>query len=118
VTAPTTVSAADPAPIAIGATVPAGANVVQISVFAVGGAPGAAQAAAAARAARPVARGKRLIATVYRNTPTAKRYTFRLTEPKLRHLKPGRYRIEVRAGRTRTSLGPATARTLTIKRRA
>jgi hypothetical protein len=114
VTVPATVSAANAAPITVGATIPAGADVVQISVFAVAGPPAAAQAAAAARAARPVARGKRLIATVYRNTPTPKRYTFRLTETKLRHLKPGRYRVEVRAGRTRTSLGPATARTITI----
>jgi hypothetical protein len=118
VTVPATLSAADPAPITVGATVPAGANVVQISVFAVAGPAGAAQAALAARAIRRPAAGKRLIATVYRNTPAAKRYTFRLTEGKLRHLKPGRYRIEVRAGRTRTSLGPATVRTLRITKGA
>jgi hypothetical protein len=118
VTVPATLSAADPAPITVGATVPAGAHVVQISVFAIAGPAGAAQAALAARATRRHAAGKRLIATVYRNTPAPKRYTFRLTEGKLRHLKPGRYRIEVRAGRTRASLGPATARTLRITKRA
>jgi len=39
---------------------------------------------------------------------------FRLTEPKLRRLAAGRYRVEVRAGRSRTVLGPAATRTVKV----
>ena len=56
------------------------------------------------------------VASVARRTPTAKRYKFRLTEPKLRRLKPGRYLIEVRAGTSRTSLGPPADWTFTIRK--
>jgi len=111
VTAPAAVSAATTSPILVGATVPAAVNVVQIRVFALPGAPAPAPATTAARSARVtvIARAaghaKRLIATVYRRTPVARHYTFRLTE---------RYLIEVRGGRTRTSLGPATTRTVTV----
>jgi hypothetical protein len=102
-----TVSAAATAPITVGVNVPAGALVVQIRVFQVGG-------ATAARAARTTRRGK-LIATVYRATPKAKRYTFSLTEKKLRNLKAGRYLVEIRVGKDRANLGPATTRTVTVK---
>jgi hypothetical protein len=57
------------------------------------------------------------VATVYRKVGTAKRYVFRLTERKLRNLKPGRYLVEVRVGASRQSLGPAKSRTITIRRR-
>ena len=77
-------------------------------MFRAGGAP-----AGTAKARAAAARG-RLVATVYRPAPVAKRYRFRLTEPKLRRLPAGRYRVEVRAGRSRTVLGPATARTVKV----
>jgi hypothetical protein len=95
-------------PITVTANVPAGARVVRIRVFRAGGAP-----AGTAKARAAAARG-RLVATVYRPAPVAKRYRFRLTEPKLRHLPAGRYRVEVRAGRSRTVLGPAAARTVKV----
>ena len=56
------------------------------------------------------------IATVYRKTPKAKRYVFRLTEKPFRHLKPGRYLIQVRVGTSPTALGPAASRQITIRR--
>jgi hypothetical protein len=39
---------------------------------------------------------------------------FRLTEKPFRHLKPGRYVIQVRVGPSRTALGPATSRQIRI----
>jgi hypothetical protein len=104
---PTSVSATTTAPITVAATVPAGATVLQVRVFRLIGST--TRAAAAPKSAR-----SKLIATVYRSTPKAKRYTFRLTENKLRHLEPGRYRVEVRAGKSRAALGPATARGITV----
>jgi len=56
------------------------------------------------------------IATVYRRTPKAKRYVFRLTERPFRHLKPGRYLIQVRVGTSPTALGPPASRQITIRR--
>jgi hypothetical protein len=56
------------------------------------------------------------IATVYRKTTKAKRYVFRLTEKPFRHLKAGRYLVSVRVGPSRTVLGPATNRQITVKR--
>ena len=47
--------------------------------------------------------------------PHAKRYRFRLTERKLRHLSAGRYRVEVRAGRSRSVLGPPSNRTISVR---
>lgn len=94
---------------------------LQISVFSLTGSPALAGAAFAARSAKATpaaAHGKRLIATVYRNTPKPRRYTFRLTEPKLRHLAAGRYLVELRAGKTRKSLGPAVSRKATITKAA
>jgi hypothetical protein len=107
VTVPSTVSAATTAPLTVAVNAPAGAGVVQIRVFRLTG------ATAGAAAARSGARRK-LVASVYRSTTKAKRYTFRLTEKRLRHLKPGRYLVEVRTGKSRAALGPATARTVTV----
>src|SRR4051794_4972796 len=97
-----TVSAASGgSPITVGATVPAGANTVSIALF---------------RLPTPLKRSSRTrqkpttihVATVYRKTTTAKRYVFRLTEKPFRHLKPGRYLVQVRVGSSPTALGPAT----------
>ena len=60
---------------------------------------------------------RRLVATVYRGTPKAKTYRFRLKERALRTLKPGRYVVEVRAGKSRTRLGAATTRTIVVRGR-
>jgi Ca2+-binding RTX toxin-like protein len=97
--------AASPA-LKVSTAVPAGATTVRISVFRLG------------RSSRSTGRHARKVhvATVYRTTHTAKRYVFRLTEKKLRHLKPGRYLVEVRVGTSRAKLGPAKFRTVTIKR--
>jgi hypothetical protein len=56
------------------------------------------------------------VATVYRKTTKAKRYVFRLTEKPFRHLKPGRYLVQVRVGASRTALGPAASRQITIRK--
>jgi Ca2+-binding RTX toxin-like protein len=93
------------APITVAADVPAGARVVRIRVF---------RLTREAAGRRPAAR--RLVATVFRSTPKAKRYVFRLTERQLRGLKPGRYAVEVSGGRTRAQLGPASTRTVTVKK--
>jgi hypothetical protein len=98
-------------PLTVAANVPAGARVVRIRVFRL-------ERTASGRAAAAKKRGGRLVATVYRPAPKAKRYRFRLTEPKLRRLPAGRYRVEVRAGRSRTVLGPASARAVKIAARA
>ncbi len=103
------VSAKASAPITVSAEVPAGAKVVSITVFRLdssGKGKGGARAAATRRVR---------VARVFRAAPTAKRYVFRLTESALRHLKPGRYLIEIRVGATRADLGPATTRTVTIR---
>jgi Ca2+-binding RTX toxin-like protein len=101
------VSRSGSGPLTVAANVPAGANVVRIRVFRLG-------RTASGRAAAKQ-RGGRLVATVYRPAPKAKRYRFRLTEPKLRRLQPGRYRIEVRAGRSRAVLGPAVNRSVSVR---
>jgi hypothetical protein len=90
----------------------AGATTVRIRVFRVGGGPGRAPAVRAAAAAK-----RTLVATVYRATPKAKTYRFKLRERKLRGLKPGRYVVEIRAGKSRTSLGTATTRTIVVRGR-
>jgi hypothetical protein len=93
----------------VAATVPAGANTVQISVFRLN-AP-----------AKRTSKNRRLrstsvhVATVYRKTSKAKRYVFRLTGKAFRNLKPGRYLIQVRVGPSRTALGPASSRQITIR---
>ena len=58
---------------------------------------------------------RHVVATVYRRTPSAKRYTFRLTEPALRNLKAGRYQVEVRIGTSPSRLGPVMTGTVTVK---
>jgi Ca2+-binding RTX toxin-like protein len=101
------VTAAGGGPITVVGTVPSGAKVMRIRVFRLG-------SSAAAGAARAASARGRLVGTVYRATPKARRYRFRLTEPKLRGLPPGRYRVEVRAGRNRSALGPASNRTVLV----
>ena len=88
---------------------PAGANTVAITVFRLG-------SVIKRTGARRHAPSTVDIATVYRRTPKAKRYVFRLTEKPFRHLKPGRYLIQVRVGTSRTALGPAASRQLTIRK--
>ena len=95
--------------ISLSVTVPESGDVTQITVSQ------ALTGSAARKSARRVAKGK-MIARVYRKTPKAKRYTIRLTEKQLRNLKPGRYVVEVRVGKSRTSLGPAKVRTITVKK--
>jgi hypothetical protein len=58
---------------------------------------------------------RRLIATVHRSIRAGRR-TITLTRRELRKLAPGRYRLEVRAGKTRKKLGRAAARSFTVKR--
>ena len=83
------------------------------------GTTGRAAAVVVARVFRlPTERSRRrgkLVAAVWRATPTAKGYRFPLTERRLRKLKPGAYRVEVRIGTTRDELGPPTARVVTVK---
>ena len=91
---------------------PAGATTVRIRVFRVGGVQGRAAAVTGKTAAR-----RKLVATVFRSTPNAKTYRFRLKERKLRGLKPGRYVVEIRAGKSRTNLGVPVTRTIVIRGR-
>jgi hypothetical protein len=90
----------------------AGATTVRIRVFRVGGVRGRAAAVPGQAAAK-----RTLVATVYRATPKAKTYRFRLKARKLRSLKPGRYVVEIRAGKSRTSLGAASTRTIAVRGR-
>jgi len=104
------VSAPAGSPLTVTTTVPAGAKVVAISLFRLNSVP---KRASAKTRRRP---SSAQIATVYRNAPKAKRYVFRLTEKPFRHLKPGRYLVQVRVGSSRTALGPAASRQLTIRK--
>jgi hypothetical protein len=104
---PRSVSAATTSPIRVSAVVPAAAPVLRIRVFRLTGPRTG--AAAGERSPR-----RTLIATVYRSTPKPKSYTFRLTERPLRHLPAGRYRVEVRIGKSRAALGDPRARTVTV----
>jgi Ca2+-binding RTX toxin-like protein len=105
-----TVSTGAAAPLTVQADVPTGTSTVSIRVFRTRGKH---------RGARTAARhGRKLVATVYRKVEGGRRQTFRLTEKPLRRLKAGRYVVEVRAGTSRTDLGPATTRTIRIKRGA
>jgi hypothetical protein len=97
------------APLAVTTKVPAGAGTAAISVFRMN--PGPSGASKARRKASTVH-----VATVYREVAKAKRYVFRLTERKLRKLRPGRYLVQVRVGASRDSLGPAKSRIVTIRR--
>jgi hypothetical protein len=94
-----TVSLGAAGPLTVQADVPAGARTISVRVF---------------RVNRGRGGGRRLLATVNRSTPRAKRYTVRLT--RLRKATPGRYVIEVRVGTSRRALGPVTSRTITIKK--
>jgi Ca2+-binding RTX toxin-like protein len=103
------VTASTAAPITVAATVPAGASTVAITVLRLD--------SPAKSTVKPRKASSRVhVATVYRKAPNAKRYVFRLTEKPFRHLKPGRYLIQVRVGTSRTALGPAASRQLTIRK--
>jgi len=103
------VTSSTSAPIAVAATVPAGANTVAITVFRLGS---VIKRTGAGRHAPSTVD----IATVYRRASKARRYVFRLTERPFRHLRPGRYLIQVRVGTSRTALGPVASRQITIRR--
>jgi hypothetical protein len=92
----------------VSARVPAGASTVAITLFRLNS-----QIKRTGKARQP---SSVHIATVYRRAPKAKRYVFRLTERPFRHLKPGRYLVQVRVGTSRTALGPAASRQITIPR--
>jgi hypothetical protein len=104
-----TVSAPAAAPLTVAATVPAGATAVRIAVFRLTG-------PSTRNSASRKAGGRRHIATVFRTAPKAQRYVFRLTEKPLRHLKPGRYAVEVRVGASRKALGAPSVRTITVRK--
>jgi len=53
-----------------------------------------------------------------RTTAGGNRNTFRLTGKKLRNMKLGRYLVKVRVGKSRTDTGPATTRTIRVKKAA
>jgi hypothetical protein len=83
-------------------TVPADAAVVRVAV------------SRASRSGKPTGRP---IATALRLAPgRAGTMRLRLRDAKLRGLRPGRYVVSVALGRTRTALGPATLRALTVSR--
>jgi hypothetical protein len=104
-----TVTSSASAPLAVSATVPAGANTVAISLFRLN--------SVIKRTSKARQKPSSVhVATVYRKAPKAKRYVFRLTEKPFRHLKPGRYLVQVRVGTSRTALGPAASRQLTIRK--
>ncbi len=102
------VTASTSAPLAVSATVPAGASTVSISLFRLN--------SVIKRTSKVRQPSSVHVATVYRKAPKAKRYVFRLTEKPFRHLKPGRYLVQVRVGASRTALGPAASRQLTIRK--
>jgi len=103
------VTASSSAPLSVSATVPAGASTVAISLFRLN--------SVVKRTSKARQRPSSVhIATVYRKAPKAKRYVFRLTEKPFRHLQPGRYLVQVRVGASRTALGPAASRQLTIRK--
>ena len=103
------VTSSSSAPLAVSATVPAGASTVAISMFRLN--------SVIKRTSKARQKPSSVhIATVYRKAPKAKRYVFRLTEKPFRHLKPGRYLVQVRVGASRTALGPAASRQITIRK--
>jgi hypothetical protein len=103
-----TVRAAGTAPLTVAANVPAGATTARITVSRL------TRPAKGSPAARRRVRAK-VIATVFRTVSQGRRVTFRLTEKPLRNLRAGRYRVEVRVGRSRGDLGPATTREVTVR---
>jgi len=95
--------------LSVSTTVPAGASTVAISLFRLN--------SVVKRTSKARQKPSSVhIATVYRKTTKAKRYVFRLTEKPFRHLKPGRYLVQVRVGTSRTTLGPAASRQHTIRK--
>lgn len=84
----------------VSVTLPGEARAVQIRVF---------------RRAKASARRGKLLARVLRGARRPGRQTFRLTERRLRRLPPGRYLVELRAGRSRTALGPSASRTVRVR---
>ena len=103
------VTSSSSAPLSVSATVPAGASTVAISMFRLN--------SVIKRTSKARQKPSSVhIATVYRKAPKAKRYVFRLTEKPFRHLKPGRYLVQVRVGASRTALGPAASRQITIRK--
>jgi hypothetical protein len=101
------VSAPVSGPLAVAATVPAGANTVAITVTRL-------NAVLKRTSSGRQAPSSAQIGTAYRKTTAAKRYVFRLTEKPFRHLKSGSYLVQVRVGRSRTALGPATSRQIRL----
>ena len=92
----------------VATAVPAGTTTVQISLFSLNN-------VVKRTSTKGGSATMRRIATVLRKTTKAQRYVFRLTGKRFRHLKPGRYLVQVRVGPSRTALGPAVTRELTIK---
>jgi hypothetical protein len=97
-------------PVAVQTT--AGTTTVRFQVFALSGGPVA--QAASSRAAKAK---RTLVATVFKRTPKAKTYRFKLKDGKLRRLKPGRYVMEVRAGTSRMRLGKAKVKAFVVRGR-
>jgi len=89
-------------PLTVSTNVPTGAKVIEIKVL-------------------RFAKGKRgavrriTLAKVYRKSAKGGKHTFRLTRKELKTLKPGRYQVSVRVGKTRGNLGPAVTRILRVK---
>jgi len=103
-----TVSAAAGAPLTVATTVPAGATTVAISVFRL-------QTGVARASKRPRKQSTVAVGTVYRTATKVRRYVFRLTDKPFRHLKAGRYLVQVRVGPSETVLGPVTSRQILIR---
>lgn len=88
--------------LSVTANLPAAAEIVRIRVFRLSG---------------PVKKPKsKRLATVFRRSKGGERRSFRLTEKRLRRLRPGRYVVEISVGTTSSSLGPAVSKTLRIRR--
>jgi hypothetical protein len=92
-------------PLTLEAMIPAGARAARISVFELQGSP----------TARNLTARSRHVMTAYRTITAGKRYTFRMTESKLRKLKPGRYMVRVQVGASRSKLGPASSLPFTVR---
>jgi hypothetical protein len=90
-------------------TAPAGARAARVRVFRLS--RGGRQVAAGGPRAR-----RTLLASVVRRVVPGRRTTVRLTHRALRHLRPGRYLVEVRVGRSRADLGAATTRVVRVRR--
>ena len=89
-------------------TPPAGARVLRFRIFRIG----ATQAAAAKT--RTTTRKAKPVTTLYRTTKGAKKMTVQLRGVELRKLRPGKYRLEMQAGKSTKKLGKAVTRTFTV----